>query len=52
MRDGDRFLRGVNLRYARRNIEAVENFAKPTNAAGVKATRVIYRYTLKMLRPG
>jgi len=47
LRDGDRFLRGVNLCYARRNIEAVENFTEPTDMAGVKATRVTYRYTLK-----
>ncbi|CAN5160837.1 hypothetical protein BH09PSE3_BH09PSE3_25920 [soil metagenome] len=51
VRDGDRFLRGVNLCYARRNIEAVENFTEPTDAAGVKATRVTYRYTLKDIAP-
>lgn len=51
VRDGDRFLRGVNLCYARRNIEAVENFTEPTDATGVKATRVTYRYTLKDVAP-
>lgn len=51
VRDGDRFLRGVNLCYARRSIEAVENFTEPTNATGVKATRVTYSYTLKDVAP-
>lgn len=51
VRDGDRFFRGVNLCYAHRNIEAVENFTDPTEAAGVKATRVTYRYTLKDVAP-
>ncbi len=51
VRDGDRFLRGVDLCYARRDIQAVENFTEPTDAAGVKATRVTYRYTLKDVAP-
>ncbi len=51
VKDGDRFFRGVNLCYARRNIEAVENFTEPTDAAGMKATRVTYRYTLKDVAP-
>ncbi|MDX3885744.1 MAG: hypothetical protein QHC65_15085 [Sphingomonas sp.] len=47
VQDGDRFLGGVNLCYARRNIEAVENFTEPTDAAGMKVSRVTYSYTLK-----
>lgn len=50
VRDGNSFFRGVNLCYARRNIEAVENFTEPT-ATGVTATHVTYRYKLKDVAP-
>lgn len=46
IRKDDRDFGGINVCFARREIESTENFTEPADLAGIQLSRVSYRYRL------
>lgn len=51
IRANDRGLGGVEICFARRKIESIENFTEPADMAGIRLSRVTYRYSLADVAP-
>jgi hypothetical protein len=51
IRADDTGLGGVDICFARRQIESIETFTEPADMAGIRASRVTYRYRLADIAP-